>query len=138
MYVVVTTGAPSTRIAKIKRVGHGLKSSVEMWQRVSHVQLERLGTRVLNSTTEEDKHHWAYIFVKSARRDVLKVGVSAAAGQAEVVDVMSPLLIPEEEVVADEDESSDDSSEGDLVDSEDESEEEEEEILSDVDESQAS
>ena len=136
VYLVVTTGAPSTRISKIKNVGHGLKSKMDMWQRVSHVKLERLGARVLNTSMEEDKHHWAYIFVKTARRDVLKVGGSmttaAAAAAAPATEIVSPLLLPEEE----EEESSDDSSEGDLVDSEDDSEEEEEEeIVSDAEDS---
>ena len=136
VYLVVTTGAPSTRISKIKKVGHGLKSKMDMWQRVSHVKLERLGARVLNTSMEEDKHHWAYIFVKTARRDVLKVGGSttttaAAAAAPAAMEIVSPLLLPEEE----EEESSDDSSEGDLVDSEEDSEGEEEEIVSDVEES---
>jgi len=118
VYLLLSTAKPAARVQKIKRVGHGLKATMEMWQSATHVRLEKMGTRVLNVLHKEDKHHWAYVFVKTARRDVLRIK-AAPAPQAAVALVDLGLVEPERE------ESSDDSSEGDLVDSEDESSEEE-------------
>tara|TARA_B100000780_G_scaffold187164_1_gene131486 strand:+ start:242 stop:850 length:609 start_codon:yes stop_codon:yes gene_type:complete len=119
-YLVLSTSKPSSRISKIKTVGHGMKASMEMWSRVTHVKLEKLGTRILNVLEKEDKYHYAYIFIKSANKGVKLI-------TAPVQQVMLPDLL-EEEVI----ESSDDSSDGDLVDSDDEPSSEEESVVSDV------
>jgi hypothetical protein len=134
VYFLVSTGPPDSRVQKIKRVGHGLKSKMEMWQKSMHIKLNKRGSNSLNSLSSDDKYHWAYVFVKSARRDVLKVG----SAPPNVVIAPSVDLGPlEPEVEVEVEESSDDSSEGDLIDSDDESGEESE-VVSDVEESQAS
>ena len=137
VYLLLSTAPPDSRVHKIKTVGHGLKSSMEMWQKSVHLKLNKLGSRVLNTLKPEDTYHWAYIFVKSARRDVLKVGGSGGSGGSGAMGAPSAVAVPMD-LGLPEDESSDDSSEGDLIDSNDESDGEEEEIVSDVEESQAS
>ena len=133
VYCVISTGRPETRLQKIKSVGHGLKASFAMWQSSAHFRLEKLGARQRNPYFAEEKYHWCYVFVKTARRDVKRVEM-----------LREPVLTPrsaEEELEEDKDEdeedgsSSDDSSEGDLFDDE---ESEEESQVSDVEESQVS
>jgi hypothetical protein len=127
VYFLISTAPPESRTQKIKRVGHGLKTSMEMWQKAVHVRIDKMGSKLLNTLSPDEKYHWCYIFVKTARRDVLKIG------SAPVV-VIAPVASVELGLDPKEESSSDDSSDGDLIDSNDESEEEEE-IVSDVEES---